>query len=77
VRCEPVAPSANSAAPLVAAACSSTGFVMPGHVLRFSQDHVGMVEAVRSGRIGEVIYVNSRRYRDDTHAVRYPTLTLS
>jgi predicted dehydrogenase len=31
-----------------------------------------MVEAVRSGRIGEVIYVNSRRYRDDTHAVRYP-----
>jgi predicted dehydrogenase len=69
---KPVAPSANSAAPLVAAARSSTGFVMPGHVLRFSQDHVGMVEAVRSGRIGEVIYVNSRRYRDDTHAVRYP-----
>ena len=31
-----------------------------------------MVETVRSGRIGEVIYVNSRRYRDDSHAVRYP-----
>jgi predicted dehydrogenase len=69
---KPVAPSANSAAPLVAAARSSTGFVMPGHVLRFSQDHVRMVEIVRSGRIGEVIYVNSRRYRDDSHAVRYP-----
>src|SRR6202044_3491048 len=69
---KPVAPSANSAAPLVAAARSSTGFVMPGHVLRFSQDHVRMVEIVRSGRIGEVIYVNSRRYRDDSHADRYP-----
>jgi predicted dehydrogenase len=45
---------------------------MPGHVLRFSQDHVRMVETVHSGRIGEVIYVNSRRYRDDTHAIRYP-----
>src|SRR5262249_16729092 len=43
-----------------------------GHVLRFSQDHVRMVEIVRSGRIGKVIYVNSRRYRDDSHAVRYP-----
>jgi predicted dehydrogenase len=69
---KPVAPSASSAAPLVEATRSSAGFVMPGHVLRFSQDHVRMVETIRSGRIGEVIYVNSRRYRDDTHAVRYP-----
>ena len=69
---KPVAPSANSAAPLVAAGRGSAGFIMPGHMLRFSRDHVRMVETVRSGRIGEVIYVNSRRYRDDTHAVRYP-----
>jgi predicted dehydrogenase len=69
---KPVAPSASSAAPLLAAAGSSAGFVMPGHVLRFSQDHVRMVETLRSGRIGEVLYVNSRRYRDDSHAVRYP-----
>jgi predicted dehydrogenase len=69
---KPVAPSASSAVPLLAAARSTTGFVMPGHVLRFSQDHIRMVETVRSGRIGEVIYVNSRRYRDDSHAVRYP-----
>ena len=69
---KPVAPSASSAVPLLAAARSSTGFVMPGHVLRFSQDHVRMVETVRSGLIGEVVYVNSRRYRDDSHAVRYP-----
>jgi predicted dehydrogenase len=69
---KPVAPSASAAAPLVAAAGGSTGFVLPGHVLRFSQDHIRMVETVRSGAIGEVIYVNSRRYRDDSHAVRYP-----
>lgn len=69
---KPVAPSASAAAPLLAAARRSTGFVMPGHVLRFSQDHMRMVETVRSGAIGEVIYVNSRRYRGDSHAVRYP-----
>jgi predicted dehydrogenase len=69
---KPVAPSARSAGPLLEAARSSAGFIIPGHVLRFSQDHVRMVETVRSGRIGEVIYVNSRRYRDDNHAVRYP-----
>jgi predicted dehydrogenase len=68
---KPVAPSASAAVPLLAAARSSKGFVMPGHVLRFSQDHARMVETIRSGRIGEVIYVNSRRYRDDSHAVRY------
>jgi predicted dehydrogenase len=69
---KPVAPSASFAVPLLAAARSSKGFVLPGHVLRFSQDHVRMVEIVRFGRIGKVVYVNSRRYREDSHGVRYP-----
>ena len=69
---KPVAPSVAAAAPLLQSARSSSGFVLPGHVLRFSRDHERLVEIVRSGRIGEVIYVNSRRYRDDSHAVRYP-----
>jgi predicted dehydrogenase len=69
---KPVAPSADAAVSLVADERSSAGFVLPGHVLRFSQDHIRLVEVVRSGQIGEVIYVNSRRYRDDEHAVRYP-----
>ena len=69
---KPVAPSVGSAAPLLAAERRSIGFVLPGHVLRFSQDHARMIEIVRSGRIGKVIYVNSRRYRDESHAVRYP-----
>ena len=68
---KPAAPSASAAVPLLAAERKSAGFVLPGHVLRFSQDHVRLIEIVRSGRIGEVIYVNSRRYRDDSHAVRY------
>jgi predicted dehydrogenase len=69
---KPAAPSASVAVPLVAAERQSAGFVLPGHVLRFSQDHIRMIEIIRSGKIGEVIYVNSRRYRDDEHAVRYP-----
>ena len=47
---KPVAPSASQAAPLLAAARNSEGFVLPGHVLRFSQDHARMVGIVRSGR---------------------------
>ena len=69
---KPIAPSAATAAPLVSSARRSSGFVLPGHVLRFSHDHARLIEIVRSGRIGEAVYVNSRRYRDDSHAVRYP-----
>jgi predicted dehydrogenase len=69
---KPVAPSAEAAVPLVADERGSGGFVLPGHVLRFSQDHIRLVEIVRSGQIGAVIFVNSRRYRDEEHAVRYP-----
>jgi predicted dehydrogenase len=69
---KPVAPSAATATALLASARTSTGFVLPGHVLRFSKDHQRLVEIVRSGGIGEVVYVNSRRYRDDSHAIRYP-----
>jgi UDP-N-acetylglucosamine 3-dehydrogenase len=68
---KPVAPSAAAVEPLLAAARSSGGFVLPGHLLRFSQDHLRLVEVARSGLIGQVRYVNSRRYRDDSHAVRY------
>jgi predicted dehydrogenase len=69
---KPVAPSVAAAAPLLQSARSASGFVLPGHVLRFSQAHVRLIEIVRSGRIGEVIHVSSRRYRDDSHAARYP-----
>jgi predicted dehydrogenase len=68
---KPVATSAEAASPLLAASQMSAAFVLPGHVLRFSRVHQRLVEIVDSGLIGEVIYVNSRRYRDDSHAIRY------
>jgi predicted dehydrogenase len=43
-----------------------------GHVLRFSRDHRVLVEMLRAGAVGDVLYINSRRYRDDSHAARYP-----
>ena len=69
---KPIATSAAAGRALLEAEPMSTGFVLPGHVLRFSRDHQRLVEVVRSGQIGETIYVNSRRYRDDSHVVRYP-----
>jgi predicted dehydrogenase len=69
---KPIASSATAAAALVAAAERSRGFALPGHVLRFSKDHMRLVDIVRSGRVGDVLYVSSRRYRDDDHAIRYP-----
>ena len=68
---KPVAPGARLAAGLADAAEQASAFVLPGHVLRFSRDHQRLAEAAHSGRIGRVLYVNSRRYRDDSHAVRY------
>ena len=68
---KPVAPNAALAARIAEAAERKGGFVLPGHVLRFSKDHQRLVDIVRSGQIGALRYVNSRRYRDDTHAVRY------
>ena len=68
---KPVAPSTALAAKLVSAQRSSQAFIIPGHVLRFSADHQKLVEIAQSGQIGKILYVNSRRYRDDSHAQRY------
>lgn len=69
---KPVASTAAAATKLLAASGAARGFVLPGHVLRFSRDHCRLVEIVRAGAIGDVLYINSRRYRDESHAVRYP-----
>lgn len=68
---KPVATSAAAAAPLVELLRQTHGLLLPGHVLRFSHDHRRLVGTVKEGRIGRILYVNSRRYRDDSHAVRY------
>jgi predicted dehydrogenase len=66
---KPVAPSPLLADRLATAAAGR--LVLPGHVLRFSKDHQRLAEIVASGTIGRPIHVNSRRYRDDSHALRY------
>jgi predicted dehydrogenase len=68
---KPVSMDATRAALLWEAAERSGAFVLPGHVLRFSRDHRRLVEIAQSGQIGDIRYVNSRRYRDDSHAIRY------
>lgn len=69
---KPVLPSSVLAAELVAMTNDGTAFILPGHVLRFSADHVKLASLVKSGTIGDIIYIDSRRYRDASHARRYP-----
>lgn len=68
---KPVTPAAAEAESLARAAADHGALVLPGHVLRFSRDHRKLAEIVDSGAIGRVLYVNSRRYRDDAHVTRY------
>src|SRR5689334_14001326 len=68
---KPVAATAADAAVLAEAAAKGPGFVLPGHILRFSEPHRTLVGIVRSGEIGEVLTVVARRHRDDSHAARY------
>ena len=68
---KPVAATAADAAALAEAAATGPGFVLPGHILRFSGPHRTLVGIVRSGEIGEILSVVARRHRDDSRATRY------
>ncbi len=69
---KPVAMTAAEASVLVEAEKhSSGGFIVPGHVLRFSESHRRMVDIARSTEVGPILSVTARRHRDDSHAVRY------
>lgn len=68
---KPVAPTAVEVAALIEVEARSTAFVLPGHVLRFSAAHRLLVNIARSDAIGPILSVTSRRFRDDSHAVRY------
>jgi predicted dehydrogenase len=68
---KPVAMTAADVASLAAVEAAAPGFVLPGHILRFSGPHRTLVQIVRSGEIGDVLSVVARRHRDDSHAVRY------
>lgn len=68
---KPVAMSSAEASALADAASSSAAFVLPGHVLRFSEPHRQLVAIARSEEIGPILSVTARRHRDESHAVRY------
>jgi predicted dehydrogenase len=68
---KPVTPGPAEAEGLAKAAADAGTLVLPGHVLRFSRDHRKLVEIAASGILGRILYIRSRRYRDDTHAARY------
>jgi predicted dehydrogenase len=68
---KPVAMTSQDAAELVSADANGPAFILPGHVLRFSEPHRMIVDIIASGAIGRVLSFSSRRYRDDSHALRY------
>jgi len=68
---KPVAPDAKTMRELCKAAKSSSAFLLPGHILRFSAEHKQLREVLASGGIGKLLQFTSRRYRDASHADRY------
>lgn len=71
---KPMAMTAAEAQALVEADAKGPGFVLPGHVLRFSSPHRRIADIIKSGEIGRVLSLYARRHRDDSHAVRYPDI---
>jgi predicted dehydrogenase len=68
---KPVAQSAAESVALVQAAAASTGFVLPGHILRYSDAHRRFADLIGSGSVGRILSISARRHRDDRHAARY------
>jgi predicted dehydrogenase len=68
---KPVALSAVEAALLVDEESQSGAFILPGHILRFSEPYRRFVELARSPEVGGILSVIARRHRDESHAVRY------
>lgn len=56
------------------AAARGTATVLPGHILRFSRAHREVARIARSGALGPIMSVTSRRYRDASHIEAYPDI---
>lgn len=68
---KPSGQNAAEARCLAEAAARGGSFVLPGHILRFSDPHRTFVGIARSDAVGPVVSVTARRHRDDRHAQRY------
>ncbi len=71
---KPVADNSKAAARLCEAAGKSRAFLQPGHILRFSAGHRALRDVLAAGAIGHQLRFSSRRYRDRSHAERYPDI---
>lgn len=60
---KPIASTLEDAAAMVEAARTSTGILVPGHILRFAPTYVGVKAAVTSGDLGRVVAISARRNR--------------
>lgn len=68
---KPIAPSLVEAEELAAAAKRSDAITVPGHILRFSPGYRGLHDRVRSGGVGDVLAIASRRDRTQALSRHY------
>ncbi|HEY8654556.1 MAG TPA: Gfo/Idh/MocA family oxidoreductase [Dermatophilaceae bacterium] len=68
---KPLATDVDDAIEMVAAAKTSNRHLVVGHVLRFDESHVQLVQRVREGELGEVRYIYARRNLPASMLQRY------
>ena len=68
---KPVAVTAAQSRGIAEAEARSGAFVLPGHILRFSEPYRQFVELAGSKAVGTILSVTARRHRDEDHASRY------
>ena len=71
---KPVGLSAADADMLIAEEGRSSAFVLPGHILRFSEPYRRVAAIAQSGELGRILSVTGRNHRDESHAIRYPDI---
>jgi predicted dehydrogenase len=68
---KPIAMSGAECARLLDAAAASSGWVMPAHILRFTDPYPSLRGAVRDGAVGQVLGISARRERGIDHEWRF------
>jgi len=69
---KPVGMSVDEVEALQEAERASSAFVVPAHILRFARPYVAARDQVRSGAVGQVMAVATRRDRGRGHAQLFP-----
>jgi UDP-N-acetylglucosamine 3-dehydrogenase len=59
---KPIAPTAEEAEEMIAAASTATSFIMPGHVMRFDPRFSFLHRRIRAGKLGRVVSIKTQRH---------------